>query len=548
VTIQDLKPNAQGTSEFLLEKIYDRLGGADPSHASLDTAAEPSTFSPPSYAIWVNSLWMLSFTISLTYAILAMMIHQWARRYIRLTQQSRPSPRERARVRAFFSGAIDGLHVLWVIEVVRVMVHLSMFLFIAGLLIYLFNICHAAFAAVVCWVVLSTVVYVSFTLLPIFRPDCPYYSPLSSIFWFLYACISHALFKVLSSPVFSWLGSNEERFRELSDRYRKRSLEDIRKLAEETAFQPPSVIGVHVLESIFNALGEDGAWERLFKAVPGFFGSKPVHVLKGQLPNRLRIKFIQALNEFLDRTFLFNSLTESVRSGRLVICLNAACAALCLDDVSQILLDIRNGRWPELLQSVEMGYSLRRWSNSNNEHFLPYVQRIVAQIVPAVQERDEGWISLIIAEYGIADHDLQDYIGHGDSVLLSILIHVTRQAFHTGSWTPWVLSSLSQLHIRDTLPELQHAFCALWNDIVREAWNRRGSMNIPVHILRDLRHAYITLHQGTDAAITAFSAPTYNFDSVLFDPLSYRFCEIPNHQKKRRVSESKLAVICVRLL
>ncbi len=475
---------------------------------------------------------MLSFTISLTYAMLAMMIHQWARRYIRLTQQPRPSPRERARVRAFFSGAPDGLHVLRVIEVVRVMVHLSIFLFLAGLLIYLFNICHAAFAAVVCWVALSTVVYVSFTLLPIFRPNCPYNSPLSSTFCFLYACLSHALFKVLSSPVFSWLGSNAvERFQKLSDRYRKRSLEDFRKFAEETAFQPSSVIDVHVLESIFNALGEDGAWERVFKAVPGFFGSELVHVLKGQLPNGLRIKLIQALNEFLDRTFLFNSLTESVRSGRLVVCLNAAYAALCRDDVSQILLDIRNGRWPELLQSVEMGHSLRRWSNCNNEHFLPYVQRIVAQIVPGIRERDDRWISLIIAEYGIEDRDLQDYIGHGDSVLLSILIHMTRQAFHTGSWTPWILWSLSKFDIRDTLPELQHAFCALWNDIVREAWNSQGSMNIPVQILRELRHAYITLHQGTDAAITAFSASTYHYDPVLRDLLSYRRCNVASHRQ-----------------
>ncbi|KAF8494194.1 hypothetical protein F5888DRAFT_1617259, partial [Russula emetica] len=84
VSIQDLKPSPQLASEFYLEKIYTRLGNADPSYPfPLDTAAKPPTFSPPRYVIWVNSLWFLSFAISLTYAMLAMMLQQWGRRYIR---------------------------------------------------------------------------------------------------------------------------------------------------------------------------------------------------------------------------------------------------------------------------------------------------------------------------------------------------------------------------------------------------------------------------------------------------------------------------------
>jgi hypothetical protein len=534
VSIQDLKPNPQLISEFYLEKIYNRLGDTDPSHASLlDTASKPPISSPPRYVVWVNSLWFLSFAISLTYAMLAMMLHQWARRYIRVTQHLRSSPHERARVRAFFSNAIDGLHVPWVIEGMRAMIHLSMFLFFAGLLIYLFNICHVAFAAVVWWVALSTVVYASFTLLPIFWPNSPYYAPLSSILWSLYACICYAVFKVLSFPVFSCFGIRAiDRFRDLKDYYRERFFEDIRKIAKETASQQASVIDVHVLEWIFDALGEDGAWEKFFEAVPGFFSSELVNGLEEHLPNEFRIKFSQALSGFLDRTFLFSSVTESVRSGRLIICLNAAHAALGFDGVLQIFRDILNGRWPELIQSVEIGHSLRRWSNSNDEWYTPDVRRIVAQIVVGVRERDNCWISLVKAEYGIAEHVLRDCIGNGDSVLLSILLHMTRQAFHTRSWTPWILSSLSELTIRDTFPELQHAFCALWNDIVLEAWNEEGPINNPVRILREVRHVYIALHDGTDAALTAFSASTYHFDPVLRQPESYRLCNVVDHRQR----------------
>ena len=164
---------------------------------------------------------------------------------------------------------------------------------------------------------------------------------------------------------------------------------------------------------------------------------------------------------FLDRTFSFNSVTELARGGRLVICLNAAHAALGVYGISQIFTDIISGRWPELLQSVEKGHALRRWSKISDKQVTWDVRRIVAQIIVGARERDERWMSLVKAEYGIAGHVLQEYIGHGDSVLLSILIHMTRKAFHTRSWTPWILSSLAEFNIRDRFPELQHAFCEL---------------------------------------------------------------------------------------
>ncbi|KAI0278610.1 hypothetical protein BGY98DRAFT_509337 [Russula aff. rugulosa BPL654] len=108
---------------------------------------------------------------------------------------------------------------------------------------------------------------------------------------------------------------------------------------------------------------------------------------------------------------------------------------------------------------------------------------------------------------------------------------MTRQAFHTRSWTPWILSSLAEFSIRDTIPELQHTFCALWNDIVLEAWNEEGPENIPVRILREIRHACIALHQDTGAALMKFSVSTHHFDPVLRQPRSYRVCRIASHRQ-----------------
>jgi hypothetical protein len=292
------------------------------------------------------------------------------------------------------------------------------------------------------------------------------------------------------------------------------------------------MINVHVLESLLGALSEDRAWETFFEAVSGFCGSALVNVREELFPDELRIKFGQALNGFLDHTFSSSSVTKSARSDRLIICLNAAHAALGFDSVSQILLDVRSRRWPALLQSVELGHSLRHWNNSKDERFTLDVRRIVAQIVVGVRERDDRWISLVEGEYGIAENVLREYIGHGDSELLFILIHTARQTFHTGSWTPWILSSLSDFTIRDTSPELQHAFCMLWNDIVREAWNEEGPINILVRILGEVRHVYIALHEGTDAAHPAFFASTYHFDPALDQPWSYRLCNVASHRQR----------------
>ncbi|KAH9987497.1 hypothetical protein BJV77DRAFT_1186770 [Russula vinacea] len=102
VTVQDLRPNSQDTSAFYLGNIYGVLADPNATHALLPSPiAKPPPFSPPRYSVWVNSLWFLSLVISVSCALWATSLHQWARRYIRMTQPARCSPEKRARMRAF---------------------------------------------------------------------------------------------------------------------------------------------------------------------------------------------------------------------------------------------------------------------------------------------------------------------------------------------------------------------------------------------------------------------------------------------------------------
>ena len=100
VSIQDIRQNPQDTSNFYLANIYQTLANPG-SNTSSSLPASPPSFSPPNYAVWVNALWFMSLVISITCALLATLLQQWARRYLKVTQP-RYGPHKRARIRAFF--------------------------------------------------------------------------------------------------------------------------------------------------------------------------------------------------------------------------------------------------------------------------------------------------------------------------------------------------------------------------------------------------------------------------------------------------------------
>ena len=168
VTVLDLRPNSQDTSAFYLGNIYEVLADPNVTRPSNPSAfAKPPPFSRPRYAVWVNSLWFLSLVMSLSCALWATSLHQWARRYIRLTQPARCSPEKRARMRAFFANGVDEMHVPWAVEGLPTLLHLSLFLFFGGLAIFLFNVDQEVFTCVVSWIGLFSIVYGLITLLPL---------------------------------------------------------------------------------------------------------------------------------------------------------------------------------------------------------------------------------------------------------------------------------------------------------------------------------------------------------------------------------------------
>ena len=525
MTVQDLRPNSQDTSAFYLANIYQVLADPNITLSSIPSpAAAPPPFSPPRHVIWVNSLWFLSLVMSLTCALLATSLHQWARRYLRMAQPARCSPEKRARMRAFFANGVEKMHVPWVVEGLPTLIHLSLFLFFGGLGVFLFNVDHKVFISVVWWMGLFSVVYGLITLLPIIRHDSPYNSPLSTPAWFLYASIHHITFRTLAliTPFRFWNTLTKRRCKRLRNRYQGWALGGVEKAAEETASERSSEIDLRILDWTISALGDDESQKSFFEAIPGFFKSKFVKHLERHIPEELHKKFRDTLRGFLGRTWSSNSVSDSEKLHRLDLSMNAI-NQLGVSHVWYLLNNMFFDQWDEVPKTVGMGQTLARWCTSDDQSVAQCAQLIVAKILISVREHDKDWIKLAARISGLPEHDLLDTVTDGiDSVLLAMLIQaIIRPTFHTVNIDSGVFRTLAKLDICNTLPRLQHDFCTLWNKTVQEA-KKEGPYSSPVTTLRSIRHLYIALHQGTDLADpTAFSAS---------DASSYPSCDLASHR------------------
>ncbi len=465
--------------------------------------------------------------MSLSCALLATLQHQSARRYIRLTQPGRCSPEKRARIRAFFADGVENMHYEWAVEALPALLHLSLFLFFGGLILFLFNTDHEVFSSVVWWIILFSILYGLITVLPLIRHDSPYNSPLSTPAWFLYAGIQFVFFKSLA--FIALVNYNEsyrtrEYYRSLRELYRRWMLGGVEKAAEEEASERSTEIDFRILDWTISALGDDDSLKNFFEAVPGFFNSKLVKVLERDFPATLRRKFRYALDGFLGRTWSSNSINDSEKLRRLDISINAM-NSISVSNISSILYNILSEYWDEVPQTLAMGHTLARWCTNNDQITARYARSIVGRILGSARERNDSWVTLAARVFGLPERELRDNIADGgDNVLLAILIHISRQSIQSGNVAWGAFQTLSKLDMCNTLPRLQRDFCTLWNEIVQEARNR-GSYSDPVCILSFIRHPYVALHQGTDAAPTAFSDST---DSL--DPSSYPLCNIASHR------------------
>ena len=131
---------------------------------------------PPLWVVWLNITWFSALILSLSAAVVGLIVKQWIHEYCSgLSGSSRGVARLRQR-------RLNGLlkwKVTTIVAAISILLQLGLYLFLAGLLILLWAF-HSAVAGIASGLVFLLLLFLLCTLfLPIFVDDCPYLSPQS---------------------------------------------------------------------------------------------------------------------------------------------------------------------------------------------------------------------------------------------------------------------------------------------------------------------------------------------------------------------------------
>ena len=176
-----LSPDSGNQTVALLGQISQQFSNFPNSTHSI-TATPP--FSPSASMIWVNSMWLISLVLSLTSALIATLLQQWARRYVE-TPHRPNEPNQRARVRSFLFHGTELYRMRLAVQLAPTLLHLSVYLFFAGLVVLFHTINKNVAIAVDVSVGVFAVAYIVLSILPCLDVSCPYRTPMSSTLWYL---------------------------------------------------------------------------------------------------------------------------------------------------------------------------------------------------------------------------------------------------------------------------------------------------------------------------------------------------------------------------
>jgi hypothetical protein len=387
----------------------------------------------------------MSLVISLTCALLATLLQQRARRYLKITQ-SRYSPHKRARIRAFFAEGVEKCLLPWAVETLPTLLHISLFLFFAGLVVFLCNVHLTIFKLVLSWVGVCTALYGCITCMPIFLHDSPYYTPLSLPAWHIVTGTSFFVYRFLrwfnESVRFSY--DAYYRFLVLEESCLKSLVRGMQKTAEETALKSPPEIDARAFMWTFDCLDEDHELERFFSGLPGFRSSNVVDDPLPSLAEEQKRKIYEALRGLLDRTFSSDLLPTTVKNRRAMISAKAVDPShtpIALTILRTILSEYQYGG----PLATAIAKILRGCGDNMDQGDIFYAQFAISKIIATRQPFDDSWYVLASNELGLPEASLRDYAAHGDSLSLVILIHLIRLQF-THFWNlHWLRTSFAFL-------------------------------------------------------------------------------------------------------
>jgi len=449
-----LFPDSAGATVILLAQISQQLDGivngtlaGRASSSSLPLSA--SSWQPPAIVVWVNALWCLSLVMSLFCALLAMLQQRWARRYLRLTQPQL-AIHKRALIRTFFAEGATRFHLAVTMEAIPALLHVSVFLFLTGLVVGLFNIQHTLAYIVLAVIVACAAIYVAITILPVVYQDSPYTTPFSTPLWYIFRKTVLALFWAsdqITDFVGKYMGRPRTSLPQASNAspFKERLSRNMIRAAQYVALTQDKAMVARALGWTLDRLDEEGDLVQFAAGIPGFSQSTKVKdavLILEEVPSRSKLNpslYRHITNLFIRSAkpgFLPDSklLSKAVREERIRICLKALyflpraiekilCRAANELDNKKVM-----AAFAPLLKSVESWRFAERLSEPKRG--IHEDVTIAAQCVAAVlatQKPEQQAKPFIMRQLKIdQDETLNRYISHGHNLHLKNLNNLLR--------------------------------------------------------------------------------------------------------------------------
>ncbi|KAJ1304912.1 hypothetical protein OPQ81_006046 [Rhizoctonia solani] len=182
-SFKSLKPDVA----YITAASVSRLVELHTSGRSSNTAIPlPSLydFKPTGSDILINSLWFCSLALSMTVALITMLVKQWAERYLHGRYFTVGPYYVQARTRQARYNNLDRtvLKMRYVVQSLQIMMHTALGLFLSGLTVLL----KSSSRVPMLWILVAGLVFLAFsfylyiTLMPLVVAFCPYHTPFSS--------------------------------------------------------------------------------------------------------------------------------------------------------------------------------------------------------------------------------------------------------------------------------------------------------------------------------------------------------------------------------
>ncbi|KAF8202682.1 hypothetical protein K438DRAFT_1467735, partial [Mycena galopus ATCC 62051] len=120
----------------------------------------------------------ISLSLSLTCALLATLVEQWARKFLHKTQM-RPSPVRHARLFSFLYFGLKQFRMHTIVDAIPFLLHASLLLFYTGLIAFLVPVNPIMVYLMCITLFIFVLLYTGLTILPVVHRNCPYRTPLS---------------------------------------------------------------------------------------------------------------------------------------------------------------------------------------------------------------------------------------------------------------------------------------------------------------------------------------------------------------------------------